>query len=390
MKKTNLIIFPGNFLPHVGGLETHVDEFCKYLNKTKKYNITIFVPNVARAKEQEIIHKNVKVIRYPAFELVSNWPFPKLWSIRFWKLYFGLYKNKYNIVMTRTMFFTNSTIGMFFSKFRFKRVKLVHVEHASDYSKLDSKFKLFANKLYMKTFGKLLLLLSDKVVAISDATKEFLNKEFINDVSNVPIIRRGFDYKLVEKIKPNLKLKNKYKNKKIITFVGRLIDGKGVQDVISALNGIDTNYIFLIIGDGNYKEKLEELTRKYKLEKNVVFLGKNSHKEVISILKVTDVFVNPSYTEGLPTAVLDGFFSGCKIVATDVGGTYEILSENWNTNRYKLVKMKDVVAIRENINILLKENEKADLDLIKKIKKKFDWKNHAKSYDKILNEVISK
>ena len=390
MKKTNLIIFPGNFLPHVGGLETHVDEFCKYLSKTNKYNITIFVPNVVGAKEKETIHNKVKVIRYPAFELVSNWPFPKLWSFKFWKLYFELYKNKYDIVMTRTMFFTNSTLGLFFSKFRFKknRIKLVHVEHASDYSKLDSKFKLFMNKFYMKTFGKLLFIFSNKVVAISDATKEFLNKEFMKDVSNVPVVRRGFDYKSIEKINPNEEIKKEYKNKKIITFVGRLIDGKGVQDVIKALKTFDENYIFLIIGDGNYKQKLEELVKENNLQNKVVFLGKMEHSDVLSILKISDVFVNPSYTEGLPTAVLDALFCECKIMATDVGGTYEILSENWNTKRYKLVKMKDIDAIRSSIEILLKEKSKVDINLIHEIKKKFDWQNHAKIYDKIISEIL--
>ncbi|HIP16303.1 MAG TPA: glycosyltransferase family 1 protein, partial [Methanothermococcus okinawensis] len=40
----NLIIFPGYYVPHIGGLETHVDEFVKYLSEYKEFNIYIFAP----------------------------------------------------------------------------------------------------------------------------------------------------------------------------------------------------------------------------------------------------------------------------------------------------------------------------------------------------------
>ena len=113
MKK--LIIFPGNFLPNVGGLETHVDEFSKYLSENKNYQITIFSPNVHDSKETEIIHNNVKVIRYPAFFLIPNFPVGKFWSFKFWKMYSNLYSIKYDIVMTRTRFFTNSFLTQFCS-----------------------------------------------------------------------------------------------------------------------------------------------------------------------------------------------------------------------------------------------------------------------------------
>jgi len=323
-KIKNLIIFPGNYLPHVGGLETHVDEFVKRLSLDKSYRITIFTPNIMDAKEKEILYSNVNMIRYPAFYLVFNFPFPKFWKFEFWKILINLYKKDFDIVMTRTMFFTNTTLGSFFAKFRLKRIKLMHVEHASDYSKLDSFLKSFSNKFYMQTLGRLTLMFADKLVCVSDGTKDFLINQFQRKESELTVIRRGFNYLKCSKIKENIKLKNKYTGKIIISFVGRLIDGKGVQDVLKALNGITEDYIFLIIGDGQYCGELEKLVNENNLKKNVKFLGKLDHDEVISVLKISDIFVNPSYTEGLPTAVLDGFFTKNKILATDVGGTYEI------------------------------------------------------------------
>jgi len=46
MKKIKLIIFPGYYVPHIGGLETHVDEFVKYLSVDENYDIYIFAPNI--------------------------------------------------------------------------------------------------------------------------------------------------------------------------------------------------------------------------------------------------------------------------------------------------------------------------------------------------------
>jgi glycosyltransferase involved in cell wall biosynthesis len=70
------------------------------------------------------------------------------------------------------------------------------------------------------------------------------------------VIYRGLD---MGKIKDDQKIKNKYKNKVIILFAGRLIDGKGVKDLINAVNKISGNkWILLIVGDGPRKKDLEK------------------------------------------------------------------------------------------------------------------------------------
>lgn len=385
-KKISLIIFPGNFLPHTGGLESHVDNFCKYLSRDRDYDITIFTPDVMGARRKEVIYENVKVIRYPAFQLVYNFPFPKFWTSFFLKEFISLYKKDYDVVMTRTMFFTNSTLGMVFAKWRFKRLKLVHVEHASDYSQLKSPIKSFFNKVYMKILGKLLLVSSDQVVAISDGVRDFLRRDFLSEekIKKIPVIRRGFDEEFVSTIAADPQIRKTYKGKKIIFFVGRLIDGKGVQDFIHALSGLKRDdYVFLVAGDGGYRRELEGQVMRLGIGDRVKFLGATSYKKTISLLKASDIAVNPSHTEGLPTSVLDGFFCGCKILATDVGGTREILEREWGLGRYRLVKAKDIEKMRVQIDFLLDLDKKLDPSLVKNMKKKFSWEEHAKAYKNI-------
>lgn len=386
MEKIKLIVFPGNFLPHTGGLESHVDNFVKYLSKNyDNYEITIFTPNTEKAPQKEYIHNNVKVLRYPAFFIVNNFPFPKIWKFQFYKMLIELYSQNYNIVMTRTMFFINTFLGTVFAKLRFKKLKLIHVEHGSDYSKLDSKLISFVNKFYMRTLGKLTLTLSDRIVCVSEAGKRFLKEEF-NINKNIDVIYRGVDNEYFEKINKSQYF-SKYKEKKNIVFAGRLIDGKGVQDIIEVLSKLDDSYMLYIIGEGEYKNKLEELANKFNLN-NIIFVGKLKHRELIGILKEMPLFINPSYTEGLPTSVLDALFSGCPIIATNVGGTKEILKDKWYVNSYyQIYEAKNIQELQNKIiNYFNTDNLRPD---VSKEMKQFDWNEHVKRYNTIISHLIN-
>ncbi|HIQ38878.1 MAG TPA: glycosyltransferase family 1 protein, partial [Methanothermococcus okinawensis] len=135
----NLIIFPGYYVPHVGGLETHVDEFVKYLSEDREFNIYIFAPNIPKYKECEVRYNNVKVYRYPAFEVIPNYPVPNILNIKFWRMFLSLYKINFHVVMTRTRFFSNTLLGFLFAKLRLSRIKIIHVEHGSAFVNVSSR-----------------------------------------------------------------------------------------------------------------------------------------------------------------------------------------------------------------------------------------------------------
>ncbi|MFW6009053.1 MAG: glycosyltransferase family 4 protein [Nanoarchaeota archaeon] len=390
-KQVRLIIFPGYFLPHVGGLETHVDEFVKHLSKNKKYDITIFVPKIPKfAKEKEIIYNNVKVIRYPAFEVISNFPCLKFWDLKFWKLYFSLYKKDYDIVMSRTRFFLNSFLGMFFAKFRFKRIKFIHVEHGSDFVKLESSFKSFIAKVYDKTFGKLIFLLADKIVAISDVSYGFVQKEFVKFKREVPIIKRGVDFELYKNIKKDLNIKKKYKGKIIIGSLCRLYKWKGVENAIKAFISLDYDVkkkcVYLIVGDGEDINRLKKLALN---EKNIVFLGLVDFNRAISSLKSFDIFIHSSYMGGaLSNSLLQALYCKCSVVASPNEGAKEVV---FNGNTGLLLKNNSVEELRRGIlKLIIDEHLREELSLNSKkyIEKNFSWNEVVKSYERVFDEVL--
>ena len=94
------------------------------------------------------------------------------------------------------------------------------------------------------------------------------------------------------------------------------------------------------------------------------------------ILPATDILVNPSHQEGLPTTVLEGLLSGCVVVATDVGGTKEISDKD----DLILVKSGEVKDLQKALEYALQNHKKLSGLSYVSVKKKFDWTKNVEKY----------
>jgi glycosyltransferase involved in cell wall biosynthesis len=389
LDKINLLIFPGNFLPNVGGLETHVDEFCKYLSTDNKYDITIFTPHTSGGKVNDVIHTEVKVIRYPALFLIPNFPIPKFWTREFWRLYNSLKSSDFDIVMTRTRFFTNSFLGLIFAKFRFKkstRIKLIHVEHGSGYVKVESGFTNFISKLYDNIFGKMIFKFSDKNVSISDAVHKFVSKF---DSRNSPVIPRGVDF---DKYSNNVNYKLNYGDKLILGFVGRLYKWKGVENSIKAFMSLPLDIrnkcVFVIVGDGEEFDRLKKLCGS-NLNKNIFMLGNLEFSSAIDVYKQIDIFIHSAFVGGgLSNSLLQAMYCSCAVVASPNEGADEVVVDGENGI---LLRNNSVSELASGIiELILDSNlrKKYSIAANKHIKNNFGWTNVINKYDLIFKEVL--
>lgn len=380
-----LLIFSPFYPPHTGGLESHADEFNQYLAPHIS-KITVFTPNIpSDSPERELRYQNVEIIRFPAFEIIPNYPLPKFWKFKFWKLFFLLFYESFDIIISRTRFFSTSILALIYVKI--KKVKWIHIEHGSDFVKLNSKFKSLVAKLYDYTIGIIILSQTDKIIANSRASADFCKKLKKRECS---VIYRGVEIEKIEKILPAQEIRNKYKDNVIITFVGRLVDGKGIADLIKAFSQLSNNdnTICFIVGSGSQEKTLFALAEKLNIQNKVIFLGHKNFNETIGILKISDIFVNPSYTEGLPTSVIEAALCKKAIIATNVGGTPEIIQGN---NDGYLIDPKNIKNLKEKLEVLIENKQLREFfgnNAYEEIRNKFDWKKSIEKYLSIFNQNI--
>lgn len=116
-----------------------------------------------------------------------------------------------------------------------------------------------------------------------------------------------------------------------ILFVGRLVPVKGVSVLISAFGSIAHTFpdaILTIVGDGSERAKLEAIVSSLGLDNRVVFIGALNQQQVAVRMAEADVFVLPSFAEGLPVVLMEAMASGLPVIATSVAGTPELVENN--------------------------------------------------------------
>jgi len=146
---------------------------------------------------------------------------------------------------------------------------------------------------------------------------------------------------------------------KTILTVGRLVSWKGIDGLIKIMLDFPTVRL-VIIGEGPLRKSLEDMACRLDLDERVLFLGGLSKSEVFAYLQLADVFVLNSSYEGLPHVVLEAMIAGTPIVATDAGGTKEVIS---NEKTGLLIPVGDANALRVAIERLLNDSNLVE-DLI--------------------------
>lgn len=138
-----------------------------------------------------------------------------------------------------------------------------------------------------------------------------------------------------------------------IATVCRLVPWKGVDRLINIM--VQLPYSRLVVaGDGPERAKLEQLACEKLPADRVLFLGQIAKPKVRALLSRSDLFVLNSSYEGLPHVVLEAMAAGVPVVATDVGGTGEVVVHQ---ETGLLVPYGDDNALLEAVRLLLNSEE---------------------------------
>ena len=343
----HILILAGNYLPVVGGCIKIVHELAqKFVDLG--YTVDILTCNCTDEVQHEVID-GVSIYRLSSWNLVhGSYPVPTF-SLGNMGSVLNLTKNNYQCIITNTRFYPICFIGWVLSKLC--RTPLIHLEHGSCHTVSKSFIVSTIGCIYDHTLGSLLVKSAKMNFGVSAPAAKFLTHL---GAKNAKVMHNGIDLSAFEDTKPI-----RYTNtpgRTIITYVGRLVYGKGVQDLLSIFPKLKGDVQLLIVGDGPYRDELEALACEVD-SSNIVFAGEQRPENIPGILQGTDIFVNPSYSEGLPTSVLEACAAGCAVVATDVGGTDEIVLDG---STGFLVKPGDQQGLTDKINYLLENKPVRD------------------------------
>lgn len=122
------------------------------------------------------------------------------------------------------------------------------------------------------------------------------------------------------------------KNLNNFYFVGALVESKGVIELIEGFRLIALKYPeskLIIVGEGALRSTLDRKVQQYGLDDKVTFKGViSAQEEMVKVINDADVFLFPSYNEGLPNVVVEAVACERLVIATDVGGVKEIAPLN--------------------------------------------------------------
>lgn len=138
-----------------------------------------------------------------------------------------------------------------------------------------------------------------------------------------------------------------------LIYLGRLAREKGLYELLHALavvrsHGHDVR--LCVVGSGAEQQRLKQSVDRLQLDAAVVFAGAAFGVAKLELLARADVLVLPSYSEGLPCALLEAMAAGKAVVATPVGAIPDVVTTGVHG---MLVPPRDVTALAAAINMLV-------------------------------------
>ncbi len=356
--KKRLLITGSTFPRYKGDTEPRfILDLARYLNEYAE--VTVLVPAAPGAADRELLD-GVSVIRYHYFPIHSLetlcYPGAIVPRIREKKvrallvpwLFIALYRNLRKMQKDYDIVQANWLIPQGIVQSFIKKPYIV-TGHGGDVTSL--------NKGLLKKLKKKCLKNAYGVTAVSEPLMQVLNEIYENP--NQAVIPMGCDTKIFgrEFRKENYFNQN---GRKVILFVGRLAEKKGVCYAIEAMRYVD-NAMLVIAGDGPLRNELTAQAEALGREtgKEIVFIGAKTHEELKEIYASADIFVMPSVTakdgdkEGFGLVMLEAFASGLPIVASRSGGIVDLVKDG--VNGY-LVPEKDSKGLADRINLVIKDD----------------------------------
>jgi glycosyltransferase involved in cell wall biosynthesis len=199
------------------------------------------------------------------------------------------------------------------------------------------------------------------------------------------IIRCGVD---ISKFTPAKRSENAIP---IILCVGRLVPAKGQHILLEAgalLKRRGIKYIMTFIGDGPDRESLESLAKDLNINDSVTFTGALGQDLVKISYDTADLFVLPSFAEGVPVVLMEAMAKEIPCITTRITGIPELIDDNIDG---MLIAPSDAVTLADKIESLLSDKElqkKIGMNARKKVANMYDLEKNCNKMTQFFLETF--
>lgn len=249
--------------------------------------------------------------------------------------------NKHNISLTHSHYVFPSGIFSYWLKKRYQ-VPYVVTAHGGDINKMAQKGGV------IRSYTEKILRHADHVIAVGEELAQTIEKDFGVERKHITVMSMGIDRTVF--VQPANKKQAAVTlgmdpEKTNFLYVGNIIRNKGVKELVKAFKKLQTNapeksalYLVGSTKDVNFTAEVKELA---KGERNIHFIEPLPQKELAAYFGAADVFVLPSYIEGLGLVALEAMSCGTPVIASDVGGLHYMLADGAG----ELVPPKDEILL---------------------------------------------
>lgn len=313
-------------------------------------------------------------IKHKYFKAIAGYPFYTWPKIIIW-----LYKEHPDIIILHSV----SAIIPVLAYTKITKTPLIFVEHQANSLKKQSAWRI--SKLGMK--------FSDKIVYLTDSYKDEMKLALPNtfESNKVSIIPNGIDTKrFIPSKNPILE------NKKInIGMAARFTSMRRQDILVECIKQLKDNYPYFdwhltLAGDGKTFKEISKLIQNNDLQDNITLCGNLNEQELISWFQKLDIYVHATEGETLSTSMLQAMACGLPIIASDVPGVNNLISDVEEFGI--LVHEKSALAFSDAIVNLIKNTEKLKSMSISArniAENRYSIKNMTSKYLDLVKELTS-
>jgi len=251
----------------------------------------------------------------------------------------------------------------------------------------------FIGLLYTQTITRVLMRYADKILFYATNLKQYAKRMGVPEEKMV-FLPEGLELTIpqnVEEVRETMRRELAISSdEKLIIFTGRLVPVKGIDLLIRAFKILHNRYPnckLLIVGDGPYRRFYESQSGEL-LNKAIIFTGLVEPEKVVRFLLAADVFVLPSFSEGIPSSLLEACFCGLPCIATNTGAIPDVIK---NMETGIITRPGDEKGLLQALAQLINDEKTARImgdNARRRVKQLFNWDNIVKRYEQICFELI--